>query len=103
MKGGPGFYVYKRQTVVGDKTRSDLMADKWVKSCIRVWLFPGKRLDHEFAQKEEKQQGREMVKAKVASLEKNSFKVLSLKITFILTVLCAWWPQHLPVQTSAPK
>lgn len=54
----------------GNKTRSELLADKWFKLYNQLWLFPVTRLDREFAQKKEKQQGWEMMKAKVASLEK---------------------------------
>lgn len=49
------------------------MADKWVKLYNQLWLSPVKRLDREFAQKKEKQQGWEMMKAKGASLEKLVF------------------------------
>ena len=63
MKGRPRFCVCKKRGGK-NKTRSDLMADKRVKLYNRVWLFPVKRLDHEFAQKKEKQPGWEMMKAK---------------------------------------
>lgn len=48
------------------ETRSDPMADKWVKLYIGVQLFPVKRLGCEFVQKKEKQQRWEIVKAKGA-------------------------------------
>lgn len=46
------------------------MADKRVKLYNWVWLSPVKRLDHEFAQKKEKQPGWEMMKAKRDSSER---------------------------------
>lgn len=62
MKGGPRFCVYKKHGGK-NKTRSDLVADKWVKLYNQLWLSPVKRLDREFAEKKEKQQGWEMMKA----------------------------------------